>query len=70
MNDRLKQKIVTIILKLGDITFEDLIRELNLKGRDLWRARKALSQLVSEGVIERIPDYARRRIVFSVKRVN
>ncbi len=46
------------------LTFEELARALSWSG-DRRPLRKALADLVREGRVLRVPDYDRRRMVFT-----
>lgn len=64
---KLRDRILDVIKSMGEATTEDVARELGLEGKSLWEARKILSSLINEGLLERIPDYGRRRIVFRLR---
>ncbi len=63
----LRDRILDVIRRMGEATTEDVARELGLEGKNLWEARRILLSLVNEGLLERAPDYRRRRIVFKLR---
>jgi len=62
----LRARILDILSKRGDLSFEELLAELGWSG-DLRVLRRVLAGMVREGVIVKEPDYSKRKMVYRLK---
>ncbi|AFZ70445.1 hypothetical protein Calag_0700 [Caldisphaera lagunensis DSM 15908] len=61
--NELKNNILFLLEKNDELTFDEIKKMLNWSG-DSRPLRKALSELVRESKVQRVPNYERRRMVF------
>ncbi|MCE4608160.1 MAG: hypothetical protein F7B61_04290 [Caldisphaeraceae archaeon] len=59
----IEKNILFLLPDHGSLTFEEIKAKVGWEG-DLRPLRKALSCLIREGLVERIPDYERKRMTF------
>ncbi|MFP3144761.1 MAG: hypothetical protein RXQ93_07095 [Caldisphaera sp.] len=59
----IKNKILFLLEENSNLTFDEIKKLLDWKG-DSRPLRMALSDLVRESKVERIPNYDRKRMVF------
>lgn len=63
-------RAVLKVLKGGDLTFDEIKHKVKEEGlRNYWLLREALLELLRSGVIEKYPDYERKKFKFRLKRL-
>jgi DNA-binding transcriptional ArsR family regulator len=62
MGEELKRRILEA-LRERPLTMEELVEKLGWEG-DRRPLRKVVAELVKEGVIVKVPDYERKKLVF------
>ncbi|MCE4599333.1 MAG: hypothetical protein F7C81_03950 [Desulfurococcales archaeon] len=62
----LKKLILEVLSECQPCSFEDLLSHISVKG-DLRPLRRALAELIREGVVVKVPDYERRKLMYMLK---
>ncbi len=64
--DELKRLIISVLQNCQPCSFEDLLNYMSFRG-DLRALRKALAELVREGVVVKVPDYERKKLLYALR---
>ncbi|MCE4623379.1 MAG: hypothetical protein F7B11_01340 [Caldisphaeraceae archaeon] len=59
----IEKNILFLLSEHESLTFEEIKAKMGWEG-DLRPLRKALSHLIREDLVERVPDYERKRMTF------
>lgn len=63
----LKLKILEALERKGPMSLEELLKELEWR-EDLRPLRKAIAEMIREGVVDREPNYEKKKLVYKVKK--
>ncbi|MEB3773867.1 MAG: hypothetical protein GSR86_02930 [Desulfurococcales archaeon] len=61
----MEEAVVEALKRCSPCSFEDLVRELG-GVEDLWELRRVLAGLVRRGVIRKVPDQGRRKVLYAL----
>jgi len=63
-------RAVLRVLREGDLTFDEIKNKVKEEGlKNYWLLREALLELLRSGVVEKYPDYERKKFRFRLKRL-